>query len=180
MHVRRLKLASVATTSLASAATGLLASAVTALLTSGCGGPAQLRYEESVERTPASAVHAVHEERLRQLMRDLDRLRDERLPKAMDVEVERQRQARELERVARAMAESATRIAAAAPPGLDPAEQREFRALALTLQRRSEALADDAQRLTPAQRRERLVEIDATCGQCHARLRIPGGRDAER
>ena len=156
----------------------MLASIATSLLVGGCGAPAQVRYEETLERTPAPAAHAVHEERLLQLMRDLDRLRDERLPKAMDVEVEAQRQAREVERVARAMAESASRISGAAPEGLAPAEKREFIALAATLQRSAEALAEEARQLTPAQRRQRLEEIDVTCGRCHSRFHISRGLDA--
>jgi len=153
---------------------------VTVFLVSSCGGPAALRYEEEVEHTRGEAVHAVHEERLRQLMRELDRLRDERLPKALDMEVELQRQGREVERVAQAMAESAAMIAAAAPARLDADERKEFLALADDLRRRSEALAMEAPTLTPAQRGARLAEIDTTCGRCHARFRIPGGPDAER
>lgn len=150
------------------------------VLAGGCGGPAQVRYEQELESTSPAAAHAVHEERLVQLMRGLDRLRGERLPKALDVDVEARRQGREVEQVALAMAESATRIAAARPAGLDPAEEREFLELAATLERQAEALAEDAYRLTPAQRRERLTEIDATCGRCHARFRIPGGPDGRR
>lgn len=150
---------------------------VSGMLAAGCGGPAVVRYEEELERTRPSAVHAVHEVRLVQLMRDLDRLRDERLPKALDVDVERRRQVREVERVARAMAESATLIAAAAPADLATEERQEFLALADTLKSRSEALATDAGRLTAPQRRERLLEIDRTCGRCHAGFRVPGGRD---
>ncbi|MGI9591346.1 MAG: hypothetical protein ACR2P8_08255 [Myxococcota bacterium] len=150
---------------------------LTALLAAACGGPAPLRYEEEVERTPAPARHAVHERRLAQVMSDLDRLRSERLPQAMEKEVEAERIARELERTARAMAESARQIGEAVPAGLDPDEERDFRALAAALERHSEALADDIEQLTPPQRRERLLEIDATCGACHARFRIPLGAD---
>jgi cytochrome c556 len=152
----------------------------TMFLVSSCGGPAALRYEEEVDRTRGEAVHAVHEERLRQLMRKLDRLRDERLPKALDMEVELQRQGREVERVAQAMSESATKIRAAAPARLDADERQEFLALADELRRRSEALALESPQLTPAQRSERLAEIDVTCGRCHARFRIPGGPDVGR
>lgn len=154
-----------------------LSAVAAALLGAGCGGPAAVRYEENVERTAPPAVHAIHDERLQQLMRELDRLRGERLPKALDVEVEHRRQVREIERVARAMAESAARIAAAAPVDLSPEDRQEFLALADTLKRRSEALAADAVHLTAPQRRERLRELDVTCGTCHARVRIPGGRD---
>ena len=154
-----------------------LAWIVGAGLASACGGPAALRYDEEVERSPSAAVHSVHGERLVQLMRELDRLRDERLPKALDVEVELERQGREVARVARAMAESATLIATAAPARLDSEERKEFLALADRLRHRSEALAEDAHELTPAQRNDRLAEIDVTCGQGHGRFRIPRGSD---
>lgn len=144
------------------------------VLTLGCAPPPQVRYEERLEETPAPAVHAVHEQRLRELMQDLDRLRDERLPKVLDPRVETRRQARTVEQVAQAMAESAPAIAAAVPPDLEPADQQEFRRLAAELGSRSRALADEAASLTTAQRRERLAEIDRTCGRCHARFRIPG------
>jgi cytochrome c556 len=150
---------------------------LTALLAGACGGPAPLRYEEEVERTPAPVRHAVHDRRLGQVMTDLDRLRSARLPQAMEKQAEVERIARELERIARAMAESARQIGEAVPAGLDPDEQRDFRALAAALERQSEALADELEQLTPLQRRERLMAIDATCGACHARFRIPLGAD---
>jgi hypothetical protein len=153
----------------------LLAWGCAAPLAWGCAGPAQLRYEEQVERTAPAAVHGVHERRLREQMEDLERLRFERLPKALDVDVEVARQVRELERVANAMAASAVELRAAAPAGLDAAEQAEFRRLASQLERRSESLARDAARLPPAQWRERLDGIDATCGSCHSRFRISRG-----
>jgi hypothetical protein len=141
----------------------------------GCGGPALVRYEEAVDEAPTAAVHAVHEERLRALMRELDGQRNERLPTAIDPVVETRRQAREVERVARAMAESARALPGYTPSRLAPEEAREFRVLAEQLARRSDALAEEAEWLTPAQRRERLTEIDSTCDACHARFRIPGG-----
>lgn len=148
------------------------------LLLATCSGPAHLRYEAQLEKTPASAAHAVHEQRLSELMGSLDRLRNERLPKAMDVAIEEEREAREVARVARALADSAAQISAAAPANLDPGERAEFLALALEFQQRSERLAEVRDSpLTPELRRLRLDEIDATCDECHRQVRISGRTD---
>jgi cytochrome c556 len=140
----------------------------------GCSGPAERRYEVELERTPEPAAHAVHEERLRALMRDFERLRGERLPKPVDTRDDEARRALEVARLARALAESAARIPAAAPAALDARERHEFRALAEQLERLGRALAADAPRLASGPRQARLDEIDATCEQCHTRFRIPG------
>jgi len=144
------------------------------LSAAGCGGPAQLRYEESLERTPAPAAHAVHERRLLPLMRELDRLRTERLPKALDVASEEERQADEIARVARAMADSAARIPEAIPSHLDDRQRTEFLELAARLGRQTARLADEAERLTPDERRRTLAEMDSTCDSCHTRFGIEG------
>jgi hypothetical protein len=145
-----------------------------------CGGPAQLRYEEQLENTPASADHAVHDQRLSELMESLDRLRNERLPKAMDVAIEEERETRAVARVARAMADSATRIPAAAPADLDERERAEFLALAREFQQRTERLAETrTPPLTRELRRERLDAIDMTCHECHRNFRIPGPDDVD-
>jgi cytochrome c556 len=72
------------------------------------------------------------------------------------------------------MAESAARIPAAEPPGLDPERQAEFRELATAFEEASRRLAEDAPNLSPRGLRARLDEIDATCDRCHGRFRIPG------
>jgi cytochrome c556 len=133
-----------------------------------------VRYEQALERTAAPAAHGIHDERLVSMMRNLDRLRDERLPKAFDVREEQDRQALEVARVAQAMADSAAQIPAAAPADLDAAQLAEFRSLATALQHLCAGLAEAAPRLTNTQRRARLADIDATCNECHGRFRIPG------
>lgn len=150
---------------------------IAGLLLAACGGPAYLRYEEQLEQTPAPATHAVHDQRLAEVMRSLDRLQRERLPQALDVALEEERRAREVAQVAQAMATSAERIAAAAPADLDDAERAEFLRLARELQQRALRLATDTATLTPDERRVRLREIDSTCDDCHGRFRIPRDED---
>jgi cytochrome c556 len=72
------------------------------------------------------------------------------------------------------MAESATRIPAAAPANLTANSRADFQSLAETLQRLCLQLAEQAPRLSAEQRRAQLAEIDATCHRCHSRFRIPG------
>jgi cytochrome c556 len=147
---------------------------IAGLLAAACSRPAYLLYEESLERAPESGAHAVHEQRLSELMESLDRLRSERLPQSLDLEVEEKRQARAIAAVARAMAESAAQIPQAIPSRLDDREQAEFRRLAGELQRQTERLIEEAPELTHEQRRSSLDEIDATCDDCHRQFRIPG------
>jgi hypothetical protein len=146
----------------------------------GCGGPAQWRYEKALEESSESAAHVVHEARLTALMQNLDLLRDERLPQALDAQELKDREAFEISRVAQAMAESAMYISRAVPLDLEPPEREAFQTLAMTLERLCRSLAVDASRLTTAQNRAWLVAIDATCDQCHGRFRIPGVERDER
>ncbi|MBW2269315.1 MAG: cytochrome c [Deltaproteobacteria bacterium] len=145
-----------------------------ACIGAGCGGPAQLRYEQEVAHAPQSAEHAVHGRRLAQLMRELDRLRRERLPQAIDLRAEETRKAGEIARVASAMAEAADRIPeAASDVGLAGEEREAFTALAESLARRSRRLADDAGNISATAVQVRLRTIETDCEACHQRFRIP-------
>ncbi len=144
------------------------------LVAVACRGPALLEYEAELAATPASAVHAVHEERLVTVMRDMERLRRARLPKPIDPQADARERASEVARVAEALAASATRIVAAAPPGLNAEQADLFRAFAESLREASLRFAEEAFVLPQAEHRARWAEIDATCQGCHGRFRIPG------
>lgn len=155
--------------------TRLLLCALAALaVCAGCGGSAQGRYEERLERAPAPAAHGVHSQRLTELMRGLERLRDARLPQAMDIHAERELRAGSIAEVARAMARSARDIEHA-PLGadLDGAQHHEFRRLAQQLGERSERLAEEAPSLSLHAVEERVEAIQATCDACHQQFRLP-------
>lgn len=140
-----------------------------------CQKPAQIRYEDDLERTSAPAQHALHEERLRELMRSLSLLYDERLPQAMDVAGERARRREEIAEVARALADSAARIPVVMPAdGLDARSQAQFRAGARALEAQARDLADEADTLDAPAIDARVQAIAATCHDCHTRFR-PGG-----
>jgi hypothetical protein len=142
-----------------------------------CHPPAIVRYEDTLETTPPPAAHGVHEQRLALLMRDLGRLRDERLPQQIDPADMEAHQAREVAGVARALADSAAHIADAVPEGLDPSERAGFLALAESLRTASLDLARDAAVLPAAGLQSKLAAIDATCDACHSRFRIPESPD---
>lgn len=134
--------------------------------------PAQSRYERGLAETEPASHHPIHSQRLEQIMRGLDRLSDDHLPKEMDVEVERDRRVAEVVRVAEAMASSAREILPAieAIP-LSDWERVEMRALAADLEQRSLALAREAPDLSLAEMQEALVGINKTCDVCHAQFR---------
>ncbi len=159
------------------AALTLVACAVpgAAWLLVACAAPAQVRYEERVETATPAQEHGVHAERLAEVMRSLDRLANERLPKSMEVEWERERRVEELVIVAQAIADSAARIPAA-PEGalLSTGERRAFSAHARALQERASRLAAEAAQLDTAATHTAVSEIRETCAACHRRFRGSG------
>ncbi len=135
--------------------------------------PAQLRYEERLERVPAPAAHAAHGERLVELMRGLDRLAGERLPRALDLEAAQAGRREEIVEVARAIAASAARIPEAVDElALEASERAAFLAAAATLRERALGLAEHAPELEIDALRVRTAELEATCAGCHERFRI--------
>jgi cytochrome c556 len=135
-----------------------------------------VRYREQLGHASPGARHALHAERLQQLMRSLDRLSRERLPQAMDLETERERRVRAISEVAGALAGSADGILEAAPEAeLSESERADFERLAVQLRQRALERERDAPGLTDAQARSQLEAIDQTCASCHARFRPPGG-----
>jgi cytochrome c556 len=152
---------------------GLLACGLAA-----CAPPAQLSYEERLERTPAPAEHGVHSERLQQVMGGLERLSRERLPQAMDVREARERRVAVVVSVALAMADSAERIpAVVADVELEGEAREAFLGHAEALRRRALALAEAAPHLSMPALRAELDSVEATCQACHQRFRppVPGG-----
>jgi cytochrome c556 len=147
---------------------------VSAAFIFACRGPAEWRYEASLEETPKASAHAVHDARLGEVMANLAVLRSERLPKAIDPVEEKARQALEVTRIATAMAESARNIGRAAPADLDALALTEFSLMASQLAQLCEELAAAAPRLSVDELQGRLSAIDDTCTACHVQFRISG------
>lgn len=139
---------------------------------SACIQPAQQRYEEVLLETPQPAQHAVHNERLRQIMRNLERLALDRLPQSMDLRVERQRRVEEVARIALGMAAAADRIPDVLTENeLDGVQRNQFLRLAHDLHDSSLELSRRAPELTLSKMRSELESIDAICEACHRRFR---------
>jgi cytochrome c556 len=150
-----------------------LALGAAALLLAGC--PARHAYQEELSQAPPGEHHAVHTERLEQVMRGLDRLAEERLPQGVDVESTREARIAELVEVANAIAVSAERIPQAAwtEGSLTNPERVAFHQRAVRLRERARALADGAPTMTPAQRADAVAALRAACDGCHAEFRAP-------
>jgi cytochrome c556 len=144
----------------------------------GCAVPAQLRYEREVEDTAPAALHGVHTQRLVELMRGLERLRNERLPTAMDVAGAETAREREIEQVSRSLAASARAIpAVAADAPMSDEDRQAFLRMAADLERAATQLGASPAR-SPDGLREQVQQIETTCQSCHRRFRIAGELDA--
>ncbi len=109
-------------------------------------------------------------------MRGLERLTEERLPQALDVEAARESRLESVREVALAVADSAQGIADAVDelePRLDPAARAQFVALADALGARARDLASDVRGLSGATLEERFDELHTVCDRCHAQFRLP-------
>ena len=150
----------------------LLASAAASVWLLSCSAPLQVEYERGLEQTDAQARHALHDARLRELMRSIQRLSEDRLPKSLDVEGPLRFQAQEVAQIARALSESAIRIPEASNEArMSATDRAEFDALARQLQQRAAALARAADALRADEARTQLEAIQQTCQGCHVRFR---------
>ena len=135
-----------------------------AIALAGCAACTALREPQDAGATE----HARQSEQLRSRMRELGRLRDERLPKALDPGLERSHR---VDAVAAAAAEiaawaAAIRLDSAAGPA-EVTARRAFDARAADLQRLASELAEQAGGWTDSRLREQLRAIDAACEGCH-------------
>jgi hypothetical protein len=128
--------------------------------------------DAAVETEAPHIEHAERSQQLASLMRELGRLREERLSKAMEPHPERSQQIEAIAETARLIARSAGQIEFARPndwpDSLDPSE---FELRAELLRRLSLKLAERAATSPDRQLWELVEAVDATCGGCHARFR---------
>jgi hypothetical protein len=161
---------------------GLEAFAVLAVggTVAGCTRPAPVVYEQELSEAPGPARHAVHSERLTQVMRGLDRLDQERLPQGLDLEVASGPWVAELVAVAQAIARSAEEIPQAAfQASLTESEHVAFHQRAALLRERALALARGAEQMSPEERSRAVVELRETCDGCHTEFRAPRESDED-
>ncbi len=130
-------------------------------------------YGRRLEKTSKAALHAVHSERLRQIMSELERLSLNQLPQEIDVSAERQRHIGQMSPVAQAMAEAALHI----PDVLEEVElSDEKRQVFIDLAEKLGNQAIELHRQTEQQSlsgvSQTLENIGATCNACHSAFRV--------
>jgi len=152
---------------------GLLA----ALLLMAACTPAQVRYERELDAVAPVAAHGIHDARLRELMRGLERLSQERLPRAMDVGEAEAGRAEQIRRVAQDLAASAREIPVAVDASAMPhAERDAFVAAAVNLENAAHALGARAGD-SPHELQAAVRVVDAACRSCHAGFRSADASD---
>lgn len=143
------------------------------MFATACVQSAQTHYQHELDAADAAAAHAIHNQRLQQLMRGLGRLSDERLPKAMNVDLERDRRVDEIVAISRTMATSAASIPdVTANDSLNEDERRTLTELASALEDQALELSRRAPELSIAELRTSLDRISQTCDACHEQFRL--------
>ncbi len=139
----------------------------------GCLDSPQSSYQRRLDDTGRPALHAIHKERLREIMADLSRLTFERMPQEMDARTIRDRDLRELVAVADAMAADARAIPDALHDvRISEEDRRVFNSFADKLYVEATEMAAQARdrRLDDVQRT--MQEMITTCNACHSSFRI--------
>ncbi len=142
-------------------------------LASSCIQPSQRPYESKLANTGKPALHAVHDQRLRELMAGLSGTVLERMPQELEPGFAGKAKRRDIARIAESLAESSRRI-----PGvleqvrMGGEDRRVFEALAAKLHDEAAELATLAKRSDVPGMRTKLDEIITTCNACHNSFRI--------
>ncbi len=138
-----------------------------------CAPTARQRYNRQLAQTGKPAQHAIHSERLEEVMNELDELALARMPQELDPDTERARQSREITKLAAGLADAAQRIPdSVAADELNNQERELFTKLASQLHTQATELELSASKLSPSQLEQRLDRIIATCNACHDQFRM--------
>jgi len=137
-----------------------------------CSQTPRQQYQAELARTEEPALHAVHDDRLRELMHELDNLALKRLPQELDPETKHGPHARQVADIAASMADAADRIrASSATIELDDDEREVFNQLASTLRSQSMRLELSARDNDLPRMQQDLDQITTTCNACHSAFR---------
>lgn len=142
-------------------------------LVSSCIQPPQGAYERKLANTGEPALHAVHDQRLRELMAGLSDTALERMPQELEPAAGSKAKSREIARIAESLAETSRQI----PRALEQVrmggeDRRVFDALAARLSDEAAQLAKLATRNEVPGMRTKLDEMITTCNACHKSFRI--------
>ncbi|MEN8259511.1 MAG: cytochrome c [Pseudomonadota bacterium] len=140
-------------------------------LPAGCAGSKE-EYRQRLMETGPPALHAVHNDRLRALMRRMNALLLERWHTELDIDEKRRRQTREIADVAEALQETVSDILATLPElSLEKSEQDLFRKLAGRLKSQAATLREQAAHNYVDAIPDSLDRITTTCNACHNAFR---------
>lgn len=135
-----------------------------------CGNNVRTNMElESTIPPKTAQIHALHSEKLRQVMRNLQGLAHDRLPQELDVQDQRGRYFEEISGAADAMANAAGELPEIVPElGLTGDALGIFLKMAARLQSRALALGRHAAEKNLKETALALEEIKKTCEACHS------------
>ena len=142
-------------------------------LASSCIQPSQRPYEKKLANTGEPALHAVHDQRLRELMAGLGDMALDRMPQELEPGAAGPAKSRDIARIADSLAETSLQI----PRVLDQVrmggeDRRVFEALAARLSDEAAELAMLARRNDVPGMRTMLEAMIITCNACHKSFRI--------
>jgi hypothetical protein len=149
----------------------LSGAALSLICSTGCGLSAEAQYKRKLAETGTPAMHAVENNRLRELMGNMNQLRDESdYGRPLELQQDRDR----CEKVAKSLADSAGKLPELAPMlQLDAAETKSYLVLAAKLRQQALHTGELAQRGTFAELNRSTDEMIATCNACHSLFRGP-------
>jgi len=144
------------------------------LLLAGCTLSPRQKYEQRLADTGAPALHAVHGDRLNDVMKELNSLTSEqmRLPQEMDGTAARQQQAREVSRVATKLAADAALLGNMLDETkISEQDRPAFMGFAQKLRTEALALKTAAENDDLNAMNTRLNAVITTCNACHSAFR---------
>lgn len=129
-----------------------------------------------LSQTEGAVMHAVHNDRLRAMMREIKLFAVERLPQEMDGRGPVARQMEEIDRTARALADDAARLPSfLSGEHWNELERQTFERYATQLREQSLELAALARKHDRRGLRRQLQAMSTTCNGCHRAFReLPG------
>ena len=137
-----------------------------------CGPARGKDYRALLLETGKPALHAIHSQRLADVMRHLDDLALERLPQELDPHTERERQMDEIEEIAVSLARTCEHIAdALSENDMSAADHELYLILASRLGDQAGQLGDCAAEREVVRVEEAMEQMTATCNACHSLFR---------
>ncbi len=137
-----------------------------------CGPTKPQTYRRSLASTGPPALHAVHNDRLTEVMEELRDLTFKRLPQEFDYAGERERGLQQVKELAAALGRTADDIpAAVSAEQLSEQDQAVFASLTEKLRNAAGDLGEHADAGSLSRAEEALGRVASTCNACHSLFR---------